>query len=301
MQSIISVWGPDQGEIVFWPNRCIHLIFWSIKNQSRQCMKTGEIKWNLQQYLREEKNTKKPSLLCWSSRDSPRKRQCPFCELPCAESVVVFKITSTLVNKTYQGTVCWPQGQLECHSFWPSFPFLSHPNKGAHPNCLLGIVPHYRWSVQVLFARELFAIGQVCAKDCTDSRAAGWCYASTWAYALALFGCLVQIAHMSLTLGCIHLFLQPFLEFLAWILVLFVCLRIALAGSELPSGVGQITQPITGCLMSRGRRAVLWHGGMCRAVCLAGWCVKSRRVSALPQHTSACTDHDADAFTGQFS
>lgn len=156
-------------------------------------------------------------------------------------------------------------------------------------------------SVQALFKRGLVAMGQVRAKDCTDSWAAGWCCASSWAHALALFGCLVQITHMSLTLSRILLFLQPFLEFLAWILVLFVCLRTALPGSELPSGAGQITQPITGCLMSRGRHTVLWHSGKRRAVCLPGQRVKSKRVSALPQQTSACTDHNVDAFAGQFS
>lgn len=76
------------------------------------------------------------------------------------------------------------------------------------------------------------------------------------------------VAHMSLTLGLILLFLQLFLEFLAWIFVLFVCLRAAPPGSELPSGAGQITRPVTGCSLSRGSRAVLGHRGKCR---LTAW------------------------------
>lgn len=43
MQSAISVRGPHQGKIVPWSNRHGHVIFWSIKNQPRQCMKTEGI------------------------------------------------------------------------------------------------------------------------------------------------------------------------------------------------------------------------------------------------------------------
>lgn len=189
---------------------------------------------------------KRLSLLCLGGWGRPSKRQFPFWQVLCAEWIVVFKIASTLVNKIGQGTTHWPQGVATVVSLL--FTLFSSPTLTRWPIQTV----HWEWSLLIAESVQALCEGELVAWNKAVPRTAltvelwmrlcqclGPCPGPLWLPS--------AVAHMPLTLGRILLFLQPFLEFLAWIFVLFVCLRAALPGSELPSGAGQITRSITGC------------------------------------------------------